>query len=167
VIVAAWYPPRRAYTVEVIGSVLLDGARAVARSRIAETVGVPVGTVASWLTMARHAASALIRHACTVAAHAVRAQMSPAHRYDTTLAEALDAVGAAAHEFAQMGTPPPARPVSSNSGIDYLGLLAVEHHRSLCRQLHVIASGDALAHARPWSVVNLITARRGLFTAVG
>src|SRR5258705_12903426 len=45
VVLPAWYVPRRAYAVEVVGSVLVAGARAETRRRISHRLGLPVGTV--------------------------------------------------------------------------------------------------------------------------
>ena len=41
VVLPAWYIPRRAYTVDVIGSVLLAGARRESRRVIAQRLGLP------------------------------------------------------------------------------------------------------------------------------
>jgi hypothetical protein len=166
VVLPAWYVPRRAYAVEVMGSVLLAGARTETRRRIADRLGLPVGTVSSWLTAARKAATSLVRQAYAVAGPAVRAHRSAAQWLGSKLAEALDALGDAAREFARGPSFPPARPPRpGETGIDYLRLLHAQHHRDLRRRLHV-APDSAMPSLEPWHVVNLITARRGLFRAV-
>jgi Domain of unknown function (DUF6431) len=164
VVLPAWYVPRRAYTVEVIGRVLLAGAQTVARHHIADRLGLAAGTVASWLTAARKATGPLIRHAHTVAAYAIRQQRSPAHWLGSDLAEALDAIGSAAQGFAQAALDPPTRALPGGTGIDYLQLVARARHRDLSRQLH-LADPDALTTATPWQIVNLLTARHGFLTA--
>ena len=166
VVLPAWYVPRRAYTAEVIGTVLVAGAQANPRQTIAQRLGLPIATVASWLTSARTAVTSLIRHAHTVAHGAVGEHRSTASWLRNDLAEALDALGDAARAFARGPVrPPPPHPVApGHSGIDYLSLLDTQHHRNLRRQLHVAAPDGPLPRLAPWHVINLITARRGLLT---
>lgn len=162
VVLPAWYVPRRSYTVEVVGRVLLAGARTESRHRVAERLGVPVGTVASWLTAARKAAASLVRHAYEVAQHAVRQHRSAAHSLGNNLAEALDALGDAAREFVHG---PSSTPRPGKTGIDYLGILDAQRHHALRQRLHVTAPDGPLHGLAPWHAVNLITARRGLLNA--
>jgi hypothetical protein len=166
VIVPAWYVPRRAYTVEVIGAVLLGGADKTPLAVLAERVGVPAGTVARWLRGVRRSAVALIRHAVEVGGTAVGADRSPASWLGSDLAEALDALGDAARAFARAAIPAPVvAPTPGRTGIDYLRLVATEHHRTLRDRLNVADPTGALPSATPWHLVNLITAGRGLLTA--
>jgi type IV secretory pathway TrbL component len=99
VVVPAWYVPRRAYTVEVIGAVLLGSARKTPLAALAERVGVPAATAARWLRSARHQAASVIRHASDVGGPAVRVYRSPASWLGSDLAETLDALGDAARAF--------------------------------------------------------------------
>jgi hypothetical protein len=164
VVLPAWYVPRRAYAVEVVGSVLLAGAQGESRRRIAARLRLPVGTVASSLTAARKAATSLVSQAYAVAGPAVRAYRSAAQWLGTNLAEAVDALGDAARELATAITA--ARPPrAGETGIDYLQLLHAQHRRDLHRHLHIIATGADLSCLAPWHTVNLITARRGLLRA--
>ncbi len=134
VVLPAWYVPRRAYVVEVVGSVLLAGAQGESRRRIAARLGVPAGTVASWLTAARTPATSLVSQAHAVAGSAVRAYRSAAHWLGTNLAEAIDALGDAARELATAVAA--ARPPrAGETGIDYLQLPHAQHRRDLHRQL--------------------------------
>jgi Domain of unknown function (DUF6431) len=136
VVLPAWYVPRRAYVVEVVGSVLLAGAQGESRRRIAARLGLPVGTVASWLTAARKAATSLVSHAHAVAGSAVRAYRSAAQWLGTNLAEAVDALGDAARDFA-VNVAAARPPRGGQAGIDYLQLLHAQHRRDLHRQLHI------------------------------
>jgi hypothetical protein len=112
VIVPAWYVPRRAYTVDVIGQVLLGGAERTPYAVLAERAGVPAGTIASWLRAAKRAATSLIGHATRVAGHAVREHRPPTEWLGSDLAEALDALGSAATAFARAAVPTPAAPAA-------------------------------------------------------
>ena len=163
VVLPAWYVPRRGYSIEVVGQVLLGGARQTGVRAVAERLALPITTVATWLRQARRAAGSLLRHACVLAGHAVGSGRSPARWSGSALAEALDALGDAARVLAA-GAVSAVRavPGPGSSGIDYLGLRAARHHAQVLRQLHVADPDDALASAPPWHVVNLITARRGL-----
>lgn len=167
VVLPAWYVPRRGYTIEVIGQVLLAGAAKTPARAIAERLALPTTTVATWLRQARQAASSLLRHACTLAGHAIGGDRSPSRWLGNALAEALDALGDAARAFAQAAAVPTRCVVAGTGrpGADYLGLLAAQHHREVLRQLHLADLSNGLATAPPWHVVNLITARRGLLTA--
>jgi hypothetical protein len=78
VVVPAWYVPRRAYTVEMIGAVLLGGASRTPRAALAERLGVPAATAAGWLRGVRRRAVSLIGHAIDVGGPAVGAGRSPA-----------------------------------------------------------------------------------------
>jgi hypothetical protein len=163
VVLPAWYIPRRAYTVDVIGSVLLAGARRESRRAIAQRLGLPVGTVASWLTAARSAATSLVAHAYSVAGHAVREYRSAAASWGNDLAEALDAIGDASRAFApRTPTPPRRTDMAGRSGIDYLGLLDAEHCRQLRHRLHIAGPDGPIPGLPPWHVANLITAQHGL-----
>src|SRR5258705_13076595 len=140
VVLPAWYVPRRAYAVEVVGSVLVAGARTETRRGMSPRLGLPVGTVSSWLTAARKAATSLVRQAYAVAGPAVRAHRSAGQWLGNNLAKALDALGDAAREFARGPSITPARPPRPGEiGIDYLRLLHAHHHRDLGRRLPVIA----------------------------
>jgi Domain of unknown function (DUF6431) len=163
VVLPGWYVPRRAYAVEVIGCVLLAGARDEPRRRIAARLGLPVGTVASWLTAARQAATMLVSRAIEVAGTAVRASRSAAHWLGSNLAEALDALGDAARELTHTPTAAAAR--AGGTGIDYLQLLQIQHRRDVRRRLHIVAPDGDLSSIAPWDAVNLITARHGLLPA--
>ncbi len=166
VVVPAWYVPRRAYTVEMIGAVLLGGASKAPPAALAELLGVPAATAAGWLRVVRRQAVSLIGHAIDVGGPAVGAGRSPASWLGSDLAEALDALGDAARAFAQAAISAPVMtPTPGRTGIDYLHLIAAEHHRALCQQLHVADPTGALPSTTPWHLVNLITARRGLLTA--
>jgi hypothetical protein len=162
VIVPAWYVPRRAYTVEVIGHALLGAVERTPYAALAEQLRAPVDTIKGWLRAARRSANALIRHAILSIPHTGRDRPDPRWSGDA-LAEALATLGHAAAAFARAAVPTPARPARIGfTGIDYLRLVAAQHHRELCRRLHVADPSRALAWARPWHLVNLITARRGL-----
>jgi hypothetical protein len=162
VVLPAWYVPRRGYTIEVVGQVLLGGARGAAVRAIAEGLTLPVTTVGTWLRQAHRAAGALLRHACVLAGLAVGEGRSPASWLGNALAEALAALGDAARTLAGDATPTRAACCPDGSGIDYLGLLADRRHAQVLRQLHVADPDHALTGATPWQLVNLITARRGL-----
>lgn len=171
VVLPAWCVPRRGYSIEVVGQVLLGGVRQATVRAVAERLALPITTVATWLRQARRAAGSLLRHACVLAGHAVVGGVpggvgggrSPARWSKDALAEALDALGDAARMLAGSAVSA-VRVVSGpgSSGIDYLGLIAARHHAQMLRRLHVADPDDALASAPPWHVVNLITARRGL-----
>jgi hypothetical protein len=166
VVLPAWYTPRRAYTVDVIGSALLAGARRESRHTIAQRLGLPVGTIASWLTAARSAATSLVAHAYSVASPAVREHRSAAASLGNDLAEALDGIGDAARAFAaRTPTPPPRSDVAGTSGIDYLGLLATQHCRRVRQRLHIAGPDGPILGLPPWHVANLITAQHGLLRA--
>jgi hypothetical protein len=164
VVLPAWYVPRRAYAVEVVGSVLLAGAQGESRRGIAARLGLPAGTVASWLTAASKAATSLVSQAYAVAGSAVRANRSAAQWLGSNLTEAIDALGDAAREFAT-AIAATRTPRASETGIGYLHLLDAQHRRELHRHLHIVATGDDLSDLGPWHTVNLITARRGLLRA--
>lgn len=166
VVLPGWYVPRRAYTIEVIGHVLLAGAKNTSARAVAERLAVPVTTVSTWLRQARQAAGSLLSHAIGLAGHAVGDGHSPAPWLGTALAVALDALGEVARVIsagavsAQQVVAGPGR-----SGIDYLGLLADRHYDHMLRQLHVVDPTGTLANAPAWYAVNLITARRGLLAS--
>lgn len=165
VVLPAWYVPRRGYSIEVVGRVMLGGARNRAVRAVAEDLALPVTTVGTWLRQARQAAGALLRHACVLAGHAVGDGRSPASWLGNALAEALAALGDAARALAgDAGAPRRVVCGPGSSGVDYLGLLAARRHAQVLRQLHVADPDRALAGALPWHLVNLITARRGLLT---
>ena len=165
VVLPAWYVPRRGYSIEVVGQVLLGGARNRAVRAVAKGLALPVTTIGTWVRQARRAAAALLRHACVLAGHAVGEGRSPATWLGNALAEALAALGDAARALAgDAGAPRRAACGPGSSGIDYLGLLAARRHAQILRQLHVADPDHALAGAPPWHVVNLITAHRGLLT---
>jgi Domain of unknown function (DUF6431) len=164
VVLPAWYVPRRAYVVEVVGSVLLAGVRGESRRGIAARLGLPGGTVASWLTAASKAATSLVSQAYAVGGSAVRAYRSAAQWLGSDLAEALDALGDAARELVTALTGAQTA-LAGETGIDYLQLLHAQHRRELHRRLHIVAAGDDLTGLAPWHAVNLITARRGLLRA--
>lgn len=164
VIVPAWYVPRKAYTAEVVGAALLGAADRETRRPLAQRLHVPLNTVNDWLRRARHAATALIGHALLIAPDPGRDRPDPRTRNDA-LAEALVTLGDSAAWFARAGAPAPAQPPGpGQTGIDYLRLIAAQHHRDQCRTLHIADPSQAMASLRPWHVVNLLTARRGLFT---
>ena len=166
VVLPAWYTPRRAYTADVIGSALLAGAQRESRHTIAQRLGLPVGTVASWLTAARSAATSLVAHAYSVAGPAVREHRSASASLGSDLAEALDGVGDAARAFAaRTPIPPPRTDVAGTSGIDYLGLLAAQHCRQVRHRLHIAGPDGPILGLPPWHVANLITAQHGLLGA--
>lgn len=165
VVLPAWYVPRRGYSIEVIGQVLLGGARQAAVRAVAERLALPVTTAATWLRQARQAAGSLLRQACLVAGSAVGGGRSPARWSRNALAEALDALGDGARMLADSAASAVSTVVGpGSSGVDYLGLLAVRQHAQVLRQLHVADPDGGLASAPPWHVVNLLTARRGLLS---
>ena len=82
------------------------------------------------------------------------------------LAAMLYALGRSAAAFVQVAATAPVRePEPGRTGIDYLGLLAVQHYRDVCRALHIVDPSHALASLRPWHIANLLTAQRGLLRA--
>lgn len=159
VIVPAWYVPRRAYTVEVIGAALLGAVNRVPRRQIAQRLRVPVGTVNDWLRRAHHAAAGLIRHAILSAPGASRDRPDPRAARGDALGQALDALGDSAACFAQAAA---AAPEPGLTGIDYLRLIAAQHYRDRCRALHIADPSQAMAELRPWHIANLLTAKRGI-----
>jgi uncharacterized protein DUF6431 len=163
VIVPAWYVPRRAYTVEVVGQVLLGAVDHVRRGDLAQRLRMPAGTAKDWLRRARHAAGALTRHAILVAPTA--GQQRPEPRDALTLA--LHTLGDTAAAVTAMTTPAPAPVPTAGTGIDYLRLILDEHYRQLCRALHIADPLNSMTRLSAWQVVNLITARRGLFATSG
>lgn len=167
VIVPAWYVPRRAYTVQVIGAVLLGAVNQVPRTTLAEHLRVPLGTVNDWLLRARRSAAGLISHVFGMAPGTGRC--GPSDRRlagGDPLAAMLDALGSSAAAFVRAAATAPARkPEPGRTGIDYLGLLAVQHYRDVCRALHIADPSHALTSLRPWHIANLLTAKRGLLRA--
>ena len=114
----AWCLPRRGYTVEVVGAVLLAAAEGAGYRRAAAGVGAAAGTVRGWLHAARAGAAALTARVSGVveAAGAGRypSQVPPVWQ-GRALPEAVAALGAAARAFVlALATPAdPARAVGS------------------------------------------------------
>jgi Domain of unknown function (DUF6431) len=167
VIVPAWYVPRRAYTVQVIGGVLLGAVNQVPRAALAERLRVPLGTAHDWLRRARRGAAGLIGHVIAMAPGTGRCG-PPDHRLTggDALAAMLDALGRSAAALVRAAATAPVRePEPGRTGIDYLGLLAAQHYRDVCRALHIVDPSHALASLHPWHIANLLTAQRGLLRA--
>jgi hypothetical protein len=159
--------PRRAYTADVVGAVLLDVERGQRVARAATTHQVPVSTARRWVTAVTSAASTLTAAAVRVAAAFGDATGCwPPYRSTGRQREALTgvlhAVGGAAAVWAQAACSraAPGR-VGALSGIDYLALVRESYQRELLRDLGVADPGDALGVAvTGWPLVNVLTGGR-------
>jgi hypothetical protein len=172
VLLPAFYVPRRAYSVEVIGAALLGKADGRGHREIADGLGVPAATVRGWLRGVQRGASALIAQAITAAGSAGVGwfdHRSPASWRGGELAEALDALAVAARGFARPYLDPATAGFTGGvfTGIDYLGLLAAQHRRDMEDRLRVADPEDRLSTLPPWHQVNLITGGRLLTAARG
>ncbi|HZM80452.1 MAG TPA: DUF6431 domain-containing protein [Candidatus Limnocylindrales bacterium] len=85
----------RAYTLGVIGAVLLGAARGQGYRRLATRWEIPAATVRSWLRRARANAEPLRRIGVDIVV-AVDAELLPTRAHPSRLAEALEALAAAA-----------------------------------------------------------------------
>jgi hypothetical protein len=158
--------PRRAYTADVIGAVLLDVERGQRVAHAATTHQVPVSTARRWVTAVTGAASTLTAGAVRVAAaFGDTTGCWPPYRSTQRPVEALTGVlhalgGAAAAWTAACSARVPGR-VGALSGIDYLAQLREGYQRELLRDLGVADPGDALGVAvTGWPLVNVLTGGR-------
>ena len=159
-----WCLPRRGYTVEVVGAVLLAAAEGAGYRRAAAGVGAPAGTVRGWLHAARAGAAALTARVSGVveAAGAGRypSQVPPVWQ-GRALPEAVAALGAAARAFVlALATPRRPGPGGRLSGIDYLAILAERHRLHLHRQPGVVDPTGVLPGLRGWPLINVLTRGR-------
>ena len=175
VLLPAWCLPRRAYGTEVVGTALLAAAQGAGCTRAAAAAGAPASTVRDWLRSVARAAPTLTARAVAVAQAAGDADACwprPA-RPGSALAGAVNALAAAARAFhltLAKPRPRPERPVrawAGTTGIDYLGLVAERHRRSLLHRLHLADPGCAVALASPWQTINVITGGQLLTTSPG
>ncbi len=85
----------RAYTLHVIGAVLLGAARGLGHRRLAHRWQIPATTVRSWLRRAR-ANSEPLRRVGVDTVVALDAELLPTRTHSIRLAEAIEALAAAA-----------------------------------------------------------------------
>ena len=155
--------PRRAYTADLVGAVLLDAERGGRIAQAADTHQVPVSTARRWV-------AAVTSAACTLTAAAVRVATAfgdttscwpryrPSHPSDV-LTGVLHALGGAAAAWTRTAssTRAPDR-VGPLSGIDYLAQLHDGYQRELLRDMGVADPGDTLGvSVTGWPLVNALT----------
>jgi hypothetical protein len=164
--------PRRAYTADVVGAVLLDVERGRRVAGAAAAARVPVSTARRWVRAVVGSADAVTAAAVRVAAAAGDAtQCGPLFgpvRPVGVLTGVLQALGAAAAVWTA-GRAIPRTGVLARSGavtgIDYLALVHREYQQGLLRDLGIADPGDALgATVTGWPLVNAITGGRLLTT---
>lgn len=155
--------PRRAYTVEVVGAALQAAAEGAGCARAAAAAGAPAATVRGWLRAVSRSVPTLTAQAIVVAeaaGHASACWLRP-RRTGTALAEAVNALGAAARAFhLVLATSRPSGSGGTLTGIDYLALVAERHRGSLLHRLRLVDPTGLAAHAPPWQLINVITAGR-------
>jgi transposase-like protein len=95
VVLPAVLLPHRAYSLRVIGAALAGAARGAGHRPIAARLGVPEGTVRSWLRRARQNAGALYQLGVQRVV-ALDQDLLPAFACASRLAQALEALAAAA-----------------------------------------------------------------------
>lgn len=164
--------PRRAYTAEVVGAVLLDTERGRHVAQAAAAAQVPVSTARRWV-------AAVVRSADAVTAAAVRAALAAGDaigcrplfgpvRPVGVLTGVLRALDGAAAVWTTAGAIPRTGRLSrvgAVTGIDYLALVHQEYHQGVLRDLGVADPGDALgATVTGWPLVNALTGGRLLTT---
>ncbi|MGW6413537.1 DUF6431 domain-containing protein [Streptomyces vinaceus] len=164
VLLPAQLVPRRAYSADVIGAALLAAAHGTSRTVTAADLRVPASTLRDWLRAARRGATTLVAHAAQAATYlgvSVYDHRSTGSWLGSTLAEALDALGAAARALGRITRLAPVLGTAGGSGINYLGLLDTGHRRrQLHEQLRVAAWEESLADVPAWHLANIITAGR-------
>ncbi len=94
VLLPAACPPRRADTVEVIGTALVAAATGTSHRRIAADLDRPADTVRGWIRRATAHAGHLREHA-TILAHQFDPLLPPIPPVPTLLGDAMQALGAA------------------------------------------------------------------------
>lgn len=159
--------PRRAYTADVVGAVLLDVERGQRVAQAATTHQVPVSTARRWVAAVTSAASTLTAAAVRVAAAfgdttGCWPRNSPTRRRCEALTGVLHALGGAAAAWtgAVCSARAPGR-VGALSGIDYLAQLREGYLRELLRDLGVADPGGTLGVAvTGWPLVNVLTGGR-------
>jgi hypothetical protein len=165
--------PRRAYTVDVVGAVLLGVERGQTVAQAAAAQLVPVSTARRWVSAVTRSATALRVAAVRVASAFSRPEgCLPPYRPDrpdgplTAVLHALDgAAGAWAQEAA---SPAPVDRPGALSGIDYLTQLCQDYRRRLLRDLGVADPGGALGvRVTGWPLVNAVTGGALLTTPGG
>jgi hypothetical protein len=163
--------PRRAYTADVVGAVLLDVERGRGVPEAAATHLVPVSTARRWVAAVTGAASALKAAALEIAGAfgdttGCWPPLRPSHP-DGPLTGVLHALDGAAAAWTA------SRAVASReigragviTGIDYLTLLSRDHHRRLLRERGVADPGETLGvSVTGWPLVNAVTGGRLLTT---
>jgi len=163
--------PRRAYTVEVAGSVLLDVEHGKPVERAAAAHQVPASTARRWVATVTRAASALTAGAVGVASAFgdPTGCWPPFARPLGRLTGVLCALGGAAAAWTQAATAPaPRAAAGALSGIDYLNLLAGDHRRQVLRGLGVADPDGAFGvSVTGWPLVNAVTGGRLLSTPGG
>jgi hypothetical protein len=155
--------PRRAYTADVIGAVLLDVERGRPVARAAAAQLVPISTARRWVTAVTRSATVLRAMAVRVASAFGRPEGCwPAFRSsrpDGPLTAVLCALGGAASAWTQAAAAPArsGRP-GILSGIDYLTLLRQDYQRQLQRDLGVADPEGAFGvTVTGWPLVNAVT----------
>jgi hypothetical protein len=164
--------PRRAYTADVVGAVLLDVERGRDVAGAAAAQLVPVSTARRWVRAVVGSADAVTAAAVRVAwaagdATGCQPLFGPG-RAVGVLTGVLNALGAAAAVWTA-GRAIPRTGVLARSGavtgIDYLALVHQEYQQGLLRDLGVADPGDALgATVTGWPLVNALTGGRLLTT---
>lgn len=165
--------PRRAYTVDVVGAVLLGVERGRSVAAAAATQLVPVSTARRWVTAVTRSATALRVAAVRAASAFGRPEGCwlplRSARPDGPLTVTLHALGGAASAWAQVAASPapPSRP-GALSGIDYLTLLAQDYRRQVLRDLGVADPGGVFGViVTGWPLVNAVTGGALLATPGG
>jgi hypothetical protein len=160
--------PRRAYTADVVGAVLLDVERGHGVGQAAAAQQVPVSTARRWVQAVTRSATAVTAAAVRVAAACGdTAGCWPRYgsgRPVSVLTGLLHAVGGAAAAWAGWRAVPTAGmpgQAGALTGINYLALVRHGHHQGLLRDLGVADPEDALgATVTGWPLVNAVTGGR-------
>lgn len=168
VLLPASFLPRRAYTADVVGAVLLDVERGRSVARAAAAQLVPVSTARRWVNAVARSATALRVKAVRVARGFgdVDVHGSP-FASPLPVSGPLTAVLQALGDAAAAWTAAAARSAVSTvragalSGIDYLALLLAGHRRQLLRDLGVADPDRTFGvSVMGWSLVNAVTGGR-------
>jgi hypothetical protein len=167
VLLPAMCLPRRAYSVDVVGAVLLDVERGRPVVRAAATQLVPVSTARRWVNAVVRSATALRVKAVRVArgfgdADGCRSLFA-LPRPNGPLTAVLDALGDAAAAWTAAAARSAVSSVGAGalSGVDYLALLCADHRRQLLRDLGVADLGCTFGvSVLGWSLVNVVTGGR-------
>jgi hypothetical protein len=150
VLLPAFTVPRRAYTADVIGTVLLGG----------RPDPVPMRTATGWRTAVRRAAPTLTRQAADVAFAGATTPEQPAPRTRrpvSPLEWTLDALGLAARAVVDLFTHQPTPLPGPITGVDYLGLLTTRYRAEFAHRLR-LADPDHAGQLGPWHAVTVATA---------